>query len=128
MHDVATAVVVPMSSSITFAFNRREQALLRISQFRSFTYQIYLAHSTWDWNDGTGRASADFDWVKHTDEVLVQLIGIGDEMCRFLTLPTSTGTRHRIMVAGHAEATQIMEVGSLSDHDAGSSMPGASSL
>ena len=50
-------------------------------------------------------------------------------MCRFLTLPTSTNTRHRIMRSGHVEATKIMQVvGSLSNHDAGSSMAGASSL
>ena len=45
---ISTAVVSPMSLSISFAFNRREQALLRISQFISFTYQIYLTHSIWE--------------------------------------------------------------------------------
>lgn len=99
-----------MSKSISFAFNRREQALLRISQFRSFTYQMYLAHSTWEWAGGKGRETANVNWIKHTDEVLIQLIGIGDELCRFLTLPTSTGTRHRIMASGHDEAAQIMQV------------------
>jgi hypothetical protein len=70
LRGVVTAVVIPMSLSISFAFNRREEALLRISQFRSFTYQIYLAHSIWEWKGGTGCASADADWVKHTDKVL----------------------------------------------------------
>jgi hypothetical protein len=72
---------------------------------------MYLAHSTWEWAGGKGCETADVNWIKHTDKVLVQLIGsIGDELCRFLTLPTSTGTRHRIMASGHNEAAQIMQV------------------
>lgn len=74
---------------------------------------MYLAHSVWEWNGGKGRESADVIWIDHTDKVLVQLIGIGDELCRFLTMPTSTGTRHRIMASGHKEAAEIMQVSSV---------------
>lgn len=64
-----------------------------------------------NWKDGKGRENADVDWPNQTDKVLVQLVGIGDELCRFLTMPTSTGTHHRIMVSGHKEAAELMQVG-----------------
>lgn len=105
------AVVTPMAASITMAFQRREMALFRISQIRSFSYQIYLAHATWDWDSGTGREkNVTFDWLAHSDDVMVQLIGIGDELCRFLTLPTASRSRHRALRRGRNEATRIMEV------------------
>ena len=42
------AVVTPLSLAIGIAFRRRERALIDIARFRSFSYQIYLAHSLWD--------------------------------------------------------------------------------
>lgn len=105
------AVVMPMAASINMAFQRRELALFRICQIRSFAYQLYLAHTTWDWNDGSGReTNKSIDWLAHTDEVLNQLVGIGDELCRFLTLPTASRGRHRALRSGRNEAGRIMEV------------------
>jgi hypothetical protein len=50
------------------------------------------------------------DWVEHCDAVLAQLIGIGDELSRFLTLPTASRSRHRMTRAGRKEAARTMEV------------------
>ena len=105
------AVVTPLSLAIGIAFRRRERALIDIARFRSFSYQIYLAHSLWDWGKPpNGRAATNCDWLKHTDAVLEQLIGIGDELTRFLTLPTYTRTRHRMMRIGRREAAKTVEV------------------
>jgi hypothetical protein len=105
------AVVTPLSLAIGIAFRRRERALIDIARFRSFSYQIYLAHSLWDWGKPpNGRAGTNCDWLKHTDAVLEQLIGIGDELTRFLTLPTYTRTRHRMLKIGRREAAKTVEV------------------
>jgi len=108
---VGFAVVGPMSASLTMSFNRREAALMSFSQIRSYAYHIYLGHALWDWDDGRGRASCkDMDWVHHTDAAMAQLIGIGDELSRFLTLPSATRSRHRMTGAGREEAIRTMRV------------------
>lgn len=105
------AVVGPMSASLQMSFTRREQALLRISQVRSFAYQIYLAHAFWDWDANGGRAGCrNVNWLDHSDAVMAQLIGIGDELSRFLSLPTSTRSRHRLTRSGRREAARTCEV------------------
>jgi hypothetical protein len=105
------AVVTPLSLAIGIAFRRRERALIDIARLRSFSYQIYLAHCLWDWGKPPdGRAATNCDWLKHTDAVLEQLIGIGDELTRFLTLPTYTRTRHRMLKIGRREAAKTVEV------------------
>lgn len=106
---VAFAVVNPMTTSLSMAFRRREQALYEISRIRSFSFQIYTAHALWDW-DPPGRAAANVDWLVHCDKVLAQLIGIGDELCRFLSLPTSSRSRHRMTRSGQKEAARIVKV------------------
>jgi len=104
------AVVTPISASISMAFSRREQALIRITQIRSFSYQLFLAHSLWDLENG-GRAShPNVDWLAHSDAVLAQLIGIGDELSRYLSLPTATRSRHRLTSHGRKEASRILRV------------------
>mmetsp|Transcript_13727 Transcript_13727/g.19627 ORF Transcript_13727/g.19627 Transcript_13727/m.19627 type:complete len:289 (+) Transcript_13727:1007-1873(+) len=95
------------------AFRRRELALLHITRLRSASFQIYLSHALWDWHSstgGSGRNCAGFDWLKHTDKVLEELIGMGDELSRFLTLPTSSRSRHRMLKSGRLEAAQTIEV------------------
>ena len=105
------------------AFRRRELALFHISRLRSFSFQFYLAHSIWDWDGGHGREKAqcmdtvnndsnncNMDWLQHTDQVLEHLIGIGDELSRFLTLPTSSRTYHRMLKSGRMEAAEIVEL------------------
>jgi hypothetical protein len=103
------AVVNPMTSSLSMVFARREKALFEISRIRSFSFQIYTAHALWDW-DPPGRAAANVDWLVHCDKVLAQLIGIGDELCRFLSLPTSSRSRHRMTRGGQKEAARIVKV------------------
>eukprot|EP00581_Thalassiosira_minuscula_P003909 CAMPEP_0183746502 /NCGR_PEP_ID=MMETSP0737-20130205/66789_1 /TAXON_ID=385413 /ORGANISM="Thalassiosira miniscula, Strain CCMP1093" /LENGTH=684 /DNA_ID=CAMNT_0025982199 /DNA_START=158 /DNA_END=2211 /DNA_ORIENTATION=+ len=107
------AVITPLSLSIGIAFRRRERALIEISKFRSFAYQLFLSHCIWDWGlppDGGRAASKDIDWVDHADEVLKELIAIGDELCRFLTLPTASMGRHRVTKSGRREAARTAEV------------------
>src|SRR3569832_2059612 len=65
----------------------------------------------WEWPENGGRAGAkDVDWIEHCDAVLAQLIGLGDELSRFLSLPTATKSRHRMTRQGRREAAKIMEV------------------
>lgn len=113
---LAFAVTSPISAAIGMAFQRRERALIAIADFRSFSYHLFLAHCLWDWPEGgeMGRKKAEetarVEWVEHCDAVLAQLIGIGDELSRFLTLPTASRSRHRMTKAGRREAARTMEV------------------
>jgi len=139
------AVVTPITVSIRMAFQRRERALYQISQLRSFSFQLYLAHAIWDWDDGKGRESLSrdnytavgdgsgdgdssgngamvingskqqvmtnkIDWVEHSDKVLAHLVVIGDELSRFLTLPTSSRSSYRMLKSGRREAGEIVEL------------------
>ena len=105
-------VISPISAAIGMAFQRRERALVALASFRSFSYQLYLAHSMWDWNEAGGRdaVAEGVDWLHHSDAVLAQLVGIGDELSRFLTLPTTSRSRHRMTRQGRREASKTMEV------------------
>lgn len=111
---VAFAVISPISAAIAMAYTRRERALIAIGDFRSVAYHLYLAHCTWDWPENGGRTAAeargDVVWIEHCDAVLAQLIGIGDELSRLLSLPTATKSRHRMTRQGRREAARIMEV------------------
>lgn len=106
------AVVTPITVTIRMAFGRRERALMEISRLRSCCFQIFQAHALWDWNSGRGRQDfcTDEDWVKCCDQVLDELVGIGDELSRFLTLPTSSRTYHRMLPQGRRKAATIVEV------------------
>ena len=107
-----SALVIPINTAIGFAFNRRERALDHIARIRSCSFQIYLSHCIWDWGNvaKSGRALQDVNWLEHTDMVLDQLIGLGDELARFLTLPTSSLTRHRMLRSGRLEAVPLVKV------------------
>jgi hypothetical protein len=108
---LAFAVTSPISAAIGMAFQRRERALIAIADFRSFSYHLYLAHCLWDWSDKGGREGAvDVDWLEHCDAVLGQLLGIGDELARFLSLPTTSRSRHRMTRQGRKEASRTTEV------------------
>jgi hypothetical protein len=108
---LAFAVTSPISAAIGMAFQRRERALIAIADFRSFSYHLYLAHSLWDWPEKGGREGAvDVDWLEHCDAVLAQLLGIGDELARFLSLPTTSRSRHRMTRQGRKEAGRTTEV------------------
>ena len=108
------AVVNPITVTIGLAFRRREQALYEIRRIRSYCFQIYISNAVWDWpgkDEKSGRIEAGINWLEHTDQVLEQLIAIGDELTGFLTLPTSSYSFHRTLKSGRKEAAQIIEVG-----------------
>src|SRR6056300_1352600 len=64
------AVVTPLSLSVSISFRRRERALIEISKFRSFAFQLLLAHAVWDLEKDGGKANVrGIDWLGHTDEV-----------------------------------------------------------
>lgn len=108
---LAFAVTSPIAAALAMAFNRRERALIAIADFRSFSFHLYAAHCFWDWPDVKGgrEGAGDVDWVEHCDAVLAQLIGIGDELARFLSLPTASRSRHRMTRSGRREAAKTME-------------------
>lgn len=72
------AVVTPLSLSVNISFRRRERALIEISKFRSFAFQLLLSHAVWDWDKGGKASVPGIDWVAHTDEVLTELIAVGE--------------------------------------------------
>lgn len=112
------AVVTPITLSIGMAFRRRERALNSIARLRSSSFQLYLAHSLWtNWDVVKGRTVENiisskeiFNWLEHCDLVLENLVGIGDELSRFLSLPTSSRSYHRMMKSGRKEAAEIVEL------------------
>lgn len=104
------AVITPLSLSVGIAFRRRERALVEIAKFRSFAYQLFLSHCTWDWGlppDGGKAGCTHIDWVAHADDVLRELIAVGDELCRFLTLPTASRSRYDVSVLFFACAERL---------------------
>ena len=92
------------------AFTRRETALGFIADTRSFAHHVYLAHCLWDWPENGGRAGCNLDLREHCDAVMAQLVGIGDELSRFLTLPTTSRSRHRMTKQGRDEAAKTIKV------------------
>lgn len=107
---LAFAVTSPIAAALTMAFNRREQALFAIGEFRASAQHIFIAHCFWDTDKLTGgRKEANVDWLEHCDAVMAQLIGIGDELSRFLSLPTSSRSRHRMTRSGRKEAAKTMK-------------------
>jgi hypothetical protein len=107
---LAFAVTSPIAAAIGMAYNRREMALIRIADFRSFSSHLYIAHSLWDWTENGGREQSDLDLRAHSDAVMAQIVGIGDELARFLTLPTTSRSIHRMTKQGQHEAARTVEV------------------
>lgn len=112
---LSLAVVMPMVATIKVAFDRRERALGAIGAVRSNCYKLYLAHAEWDWKVvPPGSAGRDMcegkEWLAHADSALVELLGIGDDLFRFLTLPGYTRARHRVTKMGREESCRTAEV------------------
>lgn len=104
-------LITPLSVTICLVFRRREDALIEIAKFRPLAYQLFLSHCIWDWGvPPKGKAAVDIDWVEHANDVLRELIAIGDELCRFLTLPTMSRCRHRMTTSGRREAARTAAV------------------
>jgi hypothetical protein len=107
------AVITPLSAAISMAFTRREHAVFNIANMRTTSIEIYTAHSVWDWGwkpNGTGRELSAVNWLQHTDEVLIQLFGICEELTRWLTLPNVTAARHKVTSWGRKEALETRAV------------------
>lgn len=111
---LAFAVTSPIIAALQMAYARRERALIAVADFRSFSHHLFLAHCIWDWPENGGRMAAateqGVDWIEHCDAVMAQLIGIGDELGRFLTLPSASRSRHKFTTHGRKEAARTMEV------------------
>mmetsp|Transcript_34249 Transcript_34249/g.41956 ORF Transcript_34249/g.41956 Transcript_34249/m.41956 type:complete len:407 (-) Transcript_34249:187-1407(-) len=101
------AIITPLSSSINMAFGRREKGLQSIKTIKSYLFGIYQAHCFWDWGKlpTTGREKSKMNWLNDSDAVLKEIIGIADELCRFITLPTMSRARHRMLYC-HRENVQ----------------------
>jgi hypothetical protein len=109
------AVITPLAAAVTMAFKRREQALFNIANVRATSIELYSAHSVWDWGwkpNGTGREVSKVDWLHHSDEVLIQLFAISEELTRWLTLPNATRARHKVTTLGRKEALETRVVDS----------------
>merc|ERR1712151_946297 len=99
-------IVNPLSTTLGTSFFRRERSMRFITNFRAYTLTIYLGHALFAWDP----EDVDIRWLKHSDEILSELVGIGDELCRYLTLPTCTLSQHRATKVGRREAAATMEV------------------
>ena len=96
-------------------FKRREVALMRMGELRGFLLQLYQLHSVLDWKAGSGRKNQSNDdpfylGIEHSDQVADSIIGLFDELMRYLTLPSSTETRHLLTKRGHSQAGYIRSV------------------
>jgi hypothetical protein len=73
-----------------------------------------MAHATWDWSLGKGRQTSVTDsetfWLRHSDDALSLLLQMGEDLERFLTLPTYSGTRHMVYSKYRKEATRTITV------------------
>eukprot|EP00956_Cyclotella_meneghiniana_P012371 scaffold17601_cov57-Cyclotella_meneghiniana.AAC.1 len=132
------AVITPISSSITMAFTRRENALVSLAKFRSSAYNLYLGHATWDWSQAhknKGRRGCveckedlaavygdetkndvvngdrPIDFMQHSETLLRQLIQLSDALYVYLTLPSATRAIQRVTSRGRTEANQIITCG-----------------
>jgi len=133
------AVITPLGQSITMGFTRREQALKSLASYRSAVYNLYVAHSSWDWgschkNEGrrgcvesindeisvygtiaTGgddvKITKSIDFINHSETVLCHLIHLSDSLYSYLTLPDSSRARHRVTKNGIEEASEILTCG-----------------
>ena len=99
--------MLPLSAIVRFAFLRREAALTHIVEFKSNALAIYMAHADWNWNGGKGRDDSSVESLKHSDRVIRELIKLGDDLCRYLTLPISSRARHRELPRGRTEASVV---------------------
>jgi hypothetical protein len=130
------AVITPLSSSITMAFTRRENALKSLATFRSAVYNLYVAHASWDWSEchkGKGKrgcveSNADLeevygtcsssgeekkaiDFMQHSETTIRHLIHLSDALYQYLMLPTATRARQRVTSRGRVESKQILTCG-----------------
>lgn len=107
------AIVTPMSASITMAFARREKALTYIAAIRSLFFSLYQAHASWDWGTSypTGRVQSKVNWLQHSDAVLKDISAISEDLTRYLTMPSTSRARHRVIPQDRQYAKEGREIG-----------------
>ena len=107
------AIVTPMSASIGMAFIRRDKSLALIAALRSLLFAIYQAHASWDWGTSipSGRTQSKVDWLQHSDQVVKEIIALSNDLTRYLTMPSTSRARHRILPHGQKQAHVGREVG-----------------
>jgi hypothetical protein len=106
------AVITPLSAAIGMAFNRREAALIQISEFKATVLNLYSAHVCWDWSlasksGPSGRAASSVVWLDNADKVLNALFQLCNELTRLLTLPTANRARHLVFSHGRRQREEI---------------------
>jgi len=85
--------------------------LRSLTDLKSTMLHIYVAHSSWDWDAGTGRSVSEPNyWIEHSDAVLNCLVSLSDDLARYLSLPTSSRSRHRVTASGRREALETIAV------------------
>ena len=105
------AVIIPLSSSIGMAFQRRDAGLNHMASIKATLVHIYSAHVCWDWGKvGKEGRDPDYDWLTHCDSLLEASVQLSHEICRLLTLPTASRARHRVTSWGRGEAAMTEEV------------------
>jgi len=110
------AVVSPLTLTIGLAFKRREEALRSVADLRATLFQLYNAHSFWDFQqqpgntETSGRTKSTVNWLAHSDEACTEILQINHHLARFLTLPNYTRARHRATPLGIREARRTKDV------------------
>ena len=76
------------------------------------TLSLESCSDGWDWPEDGGREdnSDNIELKAHCDAVLAQIVGTGDKLACFLTLPTTSRSIHRMTKQGQAEAALTVEV------------------
>jgi hypothetical protein len=107
------AIVTPMSSSIVMAFNRREKALSFLAALRSLLFCTYQAHASWDWGTTipTGRSLSKVNWLDHSDNVLKEIMMLSNDLSRYLTMPSTSRARHKVIPTSHHQASAARDLG-----------------
>jgi hypothetical protein len=118
-----TIIVFPITTSIGYAFQRRETALKSIAGIKTYTMHIYVAHRDWAWENKkceySGRnkmnvtvsdeeKKAEEEWQadggaigrQHTLEVRFIMIKLIRAMRDYLSLPLVNRSRHLYTASG----------------------------
>ena len=105
------AVVSPIDSTVRMAFTRRETALMCIGRFRSTCIELYASQAAWDWGgSNSGRAQSKVNWLEHSDNYLDVILNLATYLERYLTMPSSSRARHKMLGIWRKEAEETLSV------------------
>ena len=105
---LAVVIVFPLTSSISNAFSRREQAVRSLCSIKSLISHIYFAHRDWNWGADGRRNLPD----QHVAGVRGLLLTLTSTTLELLMLPfvfraanvvTETGRRNRVSVLNNLQ-------------------------